>query len=292
VAIDQTRRLFAAMATAEVQWEGKRFKGSDLLARTSVVHFDSAHTGWNEALSQVADVRLIWGGTEAVNAARRLPRTEHCEDLIFGPKFSLGVIDKASLADADEAHALARTMAREVALFDQAACSSPQVLFIEGKLDEHTGWLDQVHAQLQQVETRQPRRVFNQTAAANALRLRGSYGLDEDRRVWASRGTQHTLLAGEGADLPEAVQGRTLFVRCVSHLEQVIPLLTPKIQTLGVAIADADLADRFTQEAATAGVSRCVPLGTMNFFETPWDGMLPLSRLVRWVRVPGRKARA
>jgi hypothetical protein len=82
------------------------------------------------------------------------------------------------------------------------------------------------------------------------------------------------------------VQGRCLFVRCVPDLAAQITRLSPKIQTLGLAVGDDGLRMAVSLAGARAGVARCVPLGTMNFFEAPWDGMLPLQRLVRWARMP------
>ena len=31
------------------------------------------------------------------------------------------------------------------------------------------------------------------------------------------------------------------------------------------------------------GGDRLPPIGEMSYFESPWDGMFPLDRLVRWV---------
>jgi len=279
-------QLFAAIGAARFDWEGKELSGADLMARTSVLHFDSGHRGLNAAMSRVCDARCIWGGSDAVAAVRDLPVYDHTEDLVFGPKFSVAVVDRAELADPERAAALATTIAREVAVFDQAACSSPQILYLAGTIGEHEGWLTALHEAMAAVQRKSSRPAVTETAAADIVRLRATYGLTPERRVWASTGTEHTLLAGDGAELVPAVQARTLFVRAVPDLLDIVTLLTPKIQTIGVAIADADLRATFCAAAARQGVSRCVPLGTMNFFETPWDGMLPLSRLVRWVRVP------
>ena len=283
---DAAGRLFRALSRVSCRHEGRRYGGEDLLAGTCVLHLPSRDHDLNAAMSLACDARCIWGGSEAVAAVTALPGPEHAEDLVFGPKFSLAVMDRRQLADPEQAAALARTLARQVVLFDQAACSSPQVLFLEGAVAEHTGWLDELHRALARETARSPRRGVDETTAAAILRRRGRYGLGEGTGLWVSSGTAHTLLAADGAELPEAVQGRTLLVQGVADLLQVPPLLSPKIQTIGVAVAEARLRDEFCAAAARQGVARCVPLAEMNFFETPWDGMLPLSRLVRWVRVP------
>ena len=287
--VDAARRLFAAVAEARYRWQGRDYTGADLLAQTSVLHFPSESTALHSRLSLACDARVIWGGGEAVRAVRALETLEHCEDLVFGPKFSLVVADRQYLNDPQRRLELARNLAREVASFEQAACSSPQILFLEGSIAEHGDWLDELHAALAERQQRAPRSVVSEAAAARILRLRAGYGLTPGQRVWASPGTEHSLLAADGAELVEAVQARTLFVRGVERLDDCLPLLSPKIQTLGLALDTPGLRAAFAEAAARRGVSRCVSVGTMNFFETPWDGMLPISRLVRWVRLPGQE---
>jgi phenylacetate-coenzyme A ligase PaaK-like adenylate-forming protein len=287
--VEPVRRLFAAVAEARYAWQGQEYGGADLLARTSVLHFPREATTLNTALSLTCDARVIWGGGEAVRAVRALDTLEHCEDLVFGPKFSLVAADRRRLGDPQRRLELARSLAREVAAFEQAACSSPQILFLEGSIAEHGAWLGELHAALAEEQRRAPRTLVSETAAARILRLRASYGLTPEWRVLASPGTEHSLLAADGAELVEAVQARTLFVRGLERLDDCLPLLSPKIQTLGLAIDDPGLRAAFAEAAARQGVSRCVPVGTMNYFETPWDGMLPVSRLVRWVRLPAEE---
>ena len=63
----------------------------------------------------------------------------------------------------------------------------------------------------------------------------------------------------------------------------MIPLLSPKVQTVGVAFADLAEPSRFAEAATAAGVARCVRPGMMNNYESPWDGKLLVGQLVRWV---------
>ena len=43
-------------------------------------------------LSRVADVRIAWGGREAIEAIVNLPRRYGTEDIVFGPKLSLAIV--------------------------------------------------------------------------------------------------------------------------------------------------------------------------------------------------------
>ena len=63
----------------------------------------------------------------------------------------------------------------------------------------------------------------------------------------------------------------------------VLPLLSPKVQTVGHGLRQREDAVAFAEAATAAGVARCVRPGLMNNYESPWDGKLLLNQLVRWV---------
>ena len=83
-------------------------------------------------MSLAADARVVWGGHEAIAAITALPRREHCVEIIFGPKYSIGLIDRKRLeAGGEPLDATVAAFVRDVAIFDQRACSAPQTIFIE-----------------------------------------------------------------------------------------------------------------------------------------------------------------
>ncbi len=69
----------------------------------------------------------------------------------------------------------------------------------------------------------------------------------------------------------------------VESWREVIPLLTPKVQTGGVAPADPEEMLAFAEAATQAAAARCVRPGIMNNHESPWDRKLLVGQLVRWV---------
>ncbi len=279
------RKLFRAVELASAEFEGKNYHGSMLLERTCVVHFPSANQSLNESMSLAADARVIWGGLEAVRAVTAYPRMEHCEDVVFGPKYSLGVIDKATMQDT-----VARTQAitafvRQTVMFEQAACSSPQIIFVEAPDVDLVKLGDLFEDEMKKVCSRFPKRTIEQFTSCQILRARADYGLRGQSSVRASADLSYTILLERGASLRDALQSRTLYVMAVNHLAEVLPLLSQKIQTIGVAIADADKRLAYGEDCALRGIARCVRPELMNIYETPWDGLLPVSRLVRWCRI-------
>ncbi len=256
-----------------------------LLERTRVVHFPSGNQRLNESMSLVADARVVWGGAEAVRAVTSYPRLEHCEDVVFGPKYSLGVIDQATMEDGVARSEALAAFSRQAVMFEQAACSSPQIIFVEAPNQELEELGDLVEKEMKKICGRFPKRTIEQFNSSQILRMRAEYGMRKETSVRASRDLTYTILLERGAILREALQSRTLFVMIVDDLKLIVPLLSQKIQTIGVAIEDAKKRMAFSEAAALRGVARCVNPALMNIYETPWDGLLPINRLVRWCRI-------
>ena len=116
---------------AESQTEG--LTGAELLEAVAVVWFDYRNQSLNDEMSLAADAKIVWGGAEAVRAVSRLPRREHCVEIIFGPKYSIGVIGRRLLDAEDDAalDSVVAALVRDMATFDQRACSAPQTVFVE-----------------------------------------------------------------------------------------------------------------------------------------------------------------
>ena len=104
---------------------------SGLLPFLAVVWFDYQYQDLNEAMSRAADTRMMWGGAPALQAISALPRQDHCTDIAFGPKYSIGLLDRKRLERSEGLESVIAAFVRDIAAFDQRACSSPQTIFVE-----------------------------------------------------------------------------------------------------------------------------------------------------------------
>lgn len=272
-----TLALLKVLAGVEVEEDGRKLSGRDLLRAVSVVHFPSSDAEANREMSLAADCKVIWGGHDAVRSILTLPQREHCEPVIFGPKYSFAVIDEASITPE-----LCRAFALDIITFEQNACSSPHVIFCEtARKDGAAARLlaDGLAAAFTALAGRFPKPPGGYSAILNA---RGIYWLDPDKDIRCSEALDWSVLIDSATRLEEPVGNRTIFVKEVARVEDVLPLVTKKIQTVGIALADEGKRKNFCEEATFRGVSRCVPPGMMNDYATPWDGILFMHRLVRW----------
>ena len=270
-------QLLAVLAETEV--EGLR--GAELLEAVAVVWFDYRNQELNDQMSLAADAKIVWGGAEAVRAISRLPRREHCVEIIFGPKYSIGVIGKKPLED-DDIDSVIAALVRDVAAFDQRACSAPQTIFVERNDRRSLAVIGEMFAR--HLDRLPPKPDLDAYTTSQILAVRAQWAIDETRDVIASTdGAQWTVCMDRQASLKEAVQSRTVFLTEVQSWRKILPLLSPKVQTIGLALGDLDASLTLAEAATARGVARCVRPGIMNHYESPWDGKLVLGQLVRWV---------
>lgn len=274
-----TDHLLAVLAESQAG----DIRGADLLDAVAVVWFDYNNRQLNEQMSLAADVKIIWGGAEAIKAITALPRREHCGEIIFGPKYSIGVIDRQKLqsdtAKLDEAIA---AFVRDIAIFDQRACSAPQTIFIERNACLSLREVGEMFAK--HLAKLPPKPGLDPYTTMQIVNVRASWAMDETKDVIASTdGANWTVCLDREVSLKQAVQSRTIFLTEVDSWQQILPLLSPKVQTVGIAFGNQEDTIAFAEVATGAGVARCVRPGLMNNHESPWDGKLLINQLVRWV---------
>lgn len=272
-------RMLAVLAESRAEGLG----GRELLEAAAVVAFDHDQRDLSEQMSRAADAKVVWGGSAAVEGIRALPTREHCVEIVFGPKYSIGVIDRATQEGPPaRLDAAVAGFVRDIATFDQRACSAPQTIFVERSDRSSLREVGELFAR--HLEKLPPKPGLDAWTTMRILNARAEWALDEECDVIASaEAANWTVCMDRRPSLKEAVQSRTIFLTGVDCWREVLPLLTPKVQTVGVAFADPAEARAFAEPATSAGVARCVRPGLMNVQESPWDGKLLMSQLVRWV---------
>lgn len=272
-------RLLATLADSKADG----LEGLELLESVAVVYFDHRERRHNEAMSLAADAKVIWGGKDAVRGISSLPRQEHCVEIIFGPKYSIGFIDgKLQEQDPKGLENAIASFVRDIATWDQRGCSSPQTIFVErnSKLSlRDVGELfEKYFVKLP------PKSGLDAYTTMQILNSRAEWAIHPSRDVIASKdGANWTVCMDGEVYMKEAVQSRTIFLTQVDSWRDVIPLLSHKVQTVGIALADRQEAMAFAEAASSAGAVRCVRPGLMNLYESPWDGKLFVNQLVRWI---------
>lgn len=252
--------------------------GAEIARRTRVVSFPREDQDSHARMSRVADLRIAWGGEEAVSAVRALPARWECDDLVFGPRRSFAVVDPAAAGDA----VLAR-LANDIVYFDQLACSSPQVVFVTAAagstaLDAFVGRL----AAAIERGTRQHRRHALDWGETYLIELDRQRALLEGGDLYRDTATQWTVVVT--AHPLERVSCANRFVQVVpvADAAEIAPWLPANVQTV-VMVLDEPAAGAAAEVLARRGVCRFPRPGLGNAFEIPWDGVAVAPRLGHWV---------
>jgi len=274
--------LLCELPGISVEYGGKSYSGSVILNTIAIVSFEGKAAAASEKFSRAADCRIIFGGSEAVRAISRLPCRDHCETIVFGPKYSFAVFDGDYIGSEGFDRAL-DLFVRDVAVFNQMACSSPHVLFLaknQCSLDSVVTRLRRAFGNLPPALKTQP---ISTGMSARIINARATYLLADGKNCVAPQDLGWTILLNADPVLEEPVQGKCIFVKEIGSIDEVIPLVNHKIQAVSIGILDPAKRESFARQVTYRGVDRVVIPGTMHDFTLPWDGIMTLNRLVRWV---------
>jgi hypothetical protein len=267
----------------EVEGNGETYSGKEIVSSIAIVTFDGKNYEDSKNFSSIADCKIIWGSSEAVSAVTALPQKEHCEIISFGPKYSFGVFDRDFIESGYFEKALENSVA-DIAIFNQMACSSPQVIFFE-KSSYFT--IKEIAQKMKLYFEKLPERLLKQylpqETASRIINARGMYLLDENKDILKSDNLGWTILINNEINLEEPVQGKCIFIKEIDEVDKVLDLITRKIQAMILCILNPDKKREFAKAATYRGVDRIVMPGKIHDFDLPWDGILTLNRLVRWV---------
>jgi len=271
--LDVTRRILANL--------GDSVADRAVANAIALVSFPREDTSSHTVMSQVADCKVLWGDADAIATLKALPESDHCETVVFGPKYSFAVVGRDAWAS-QRLDAILEGLALDVVLFDQMACASPHVVFFEGAGDRLPELSRRLAAQLDRVSVKRPKDAIREDIAAKIVRARAEYRMRLDCDVFASPRNDWTVLVGGEAELVEAVQSRTVFARAVDDLDRVADQVGPWIQAIALEVEDPDRRLRLARRYGARGCSRCVRAGHMNDYGAVWDGLRVLDRFVRW----------
>jgi hypothetical protein len=259
---------------------GRQLHGDDLLKSIAAVYFDRNDVANAETMSGAADVRLAWGGSEAVTAVTALPKKWAAQDIVFGPKLSFMVIGRDALETDRQIKKICRRAATDASVFDQSACASPHTIFVErgGNLPPRE-FAARLATEMEKAATRIPRTEDNVEQLAKITTVRAVY--EFIGAVWKSADETWTVLYDEKQGLADPTYSRVITVRPVDDISDTLQYASEDIQTIGLA-ASGGRKLAFAEQASLTGVERCPDIGMMTNFESPWDGMIVMDRLVRW----------
>ncbi|WKE73569.1 acyl-CoA reductase [Streptomyces sp. WP-1] len=271
--------LLAALAAADP---------SGLIAeRVIALRFPSSRRDWLETLCGQADAIAVWGGEEAEGAARELA-PPGCRVVAWGHRISFAYLTREAAAE----DGLLDALAEDVCRFEQQACSSPQVVYLDTEdTEEVFAFAGRFAERLAKVSAARPAprpgpaERAEITTVQQLARLEQHLGLT---KVFTAEDGSWRVLADTRCALAASPLHRSVWVKPLPR-HRATGTLRPMrryLQTAAVGGGRADVA-ALSRALFAAGVTRITPVGSMldGYEGEPHDGVYALQRYSRRVSV-------
>lgn len=202
----------------------------------------------------------VFGGKDAVESWRRRAGDRL---VTYGPRLSVAVVTR----DADFA-AAAAGLARDIALFDQRGCLSPQAIFVEGNAGR-------LAAELAAALTELAREIPAGEAAAEELGAVQQVRADAEMRGLIAPEMaidDGTVIVETRAALEPSPGRRTVRLYPLASLASLRSVLAPWRGRIQGAALSGELGDEVRRSLLEIGVTRLAPAGELQRPEADWDG--------------------
>jgi len=234
-----------------------------------------------QELSQLCDVRVIWGGDRTIETIRRAVLPPRAVELAFADRYSIAVID-AEAYRSSEPEEIAKKFYADTYYTDQNACSSPRLVVWLG--EDVQAAREQFWTALERVARRnydlRPIQVVDKYSAVCALGMSRS-GV---RYIPGDTLVVRAELDRLTADVMDYKCGSGCFFEYTAKgLEEIVPVLTKRCQTVAVLGVDRERVKELVFSRGVRGVDRIVPLGGTMELSLIWDGFQMVESMSRYV---------
>jgi len=266
----------------------------DVAAAIAMVPFPGGAKELEAELKRHCDTLMVYGGKETVLAYRE-GLSLHTKLLEYGPKYSCMMLE-ASEVHHQGLEFVAETVARDFSLWNQSACSSPHVVFID---DDNTAqaFARALAVALERWSLRLPHGEIPYQERVEITRTRELARVEQalgngELLLPTSGGQDWTVIVDRTPRFRVSCQHRTAYVKPVASFDEAMGLLAEYgtfIQSVGI-LASEVTRFRLADQATALGADRITEIGwmTRRKYGSPHDGGKGLSELVRWVSMGHR----
>lgn len=229
-----------------------------------------------QGLSDLCDVRIIWGGNETIRLIRQAALPPRAVEMAFADRYSIAVIDADKYLKMD-ANQVANDFYTDTYYSDQNACSSPRLVVWLGVQVEEAKerFWKTLHEMAIERYTLHPIQSMNKCDAFcqfTAKKREISPSMEINKIITDNYlvRVQVNELHHELMEYKEA--GGYFFEYTASELKELIPMLQKSCQTVAILGLDKSDIQNIVKEIGVRGVDRIVELGKTMELSFRWDG--------------------
>lgn len=230
----------------------------------------------NDQLSQLANVRIIWGGDETIKQIRKSPMSSRCVELTFADRYSFAIMDPVKISEETdlEVKRLAEQFYNDTYLMDQNACSTPHlVVWINGKSKKADIGKKRFWNALAKTAMKYD---LADIKVSDKYVMLCKYMIDLDciKSVDQYDNLLYIItlnkLRGDITDL----RGKfgLFFQHDISDLEKISDFITNKVQTCTYYGVEKESIIQLINNYSLMGIDRIVPIGSALDIGVFWDG--------------------
>lgn len=224
-----------------------------------------------QALTNLCDIRMIWGGNQTIAAIRKATINARCIDLGFADRYSIAVINSDDYLKLD-ADLLANSFYNDTYFSDQNACSSPRmVIWIGDHISEAKKlfWnsLEALVSERYLMDPISSSEKLLKTAVC-AARYPGIKEVKKDNLL------VRIELPFLYDDIMNLKGNCGYFFECsVDELQEIVPIMKKECQTISYIGNIEDELRQIVRDYGVKGVDRIVPIGHTADISFVWDGL-------------------
>lgn len=236
-----------------------------------------------QALTDICDIRIIWGGDRTINTIRKAPLPSRAIELTFADRHSIAIIDSDKYLESDY-EKVAKAFYADTFFIDQNACSSPRLVVWTGNNIDKARSLfwDNLAKLVNRDYSLQPVKVvdkldsFCKLAAYN----RGVKLLKDNNSIFR---VQVKDLTNSIMDFKDNCG--YFFEYEAKKLDEICPILSKKCQTISYLGIDPFNIKKVIINNGVKGGDRIVPMGQTMELTFIWDGYDLIDTMSRIVNI-------
>jgi hypothetical protein len=222
-------------------------------------------------LSANCDLRVLWGGDRSIDELRRYPLDPRATDLTFPDRSSFACLNSQAVNSLNESDlaTLALKFVNDAWWFDQAACSSPKMIYWIGESEQNQkakqNFFSAVsrHLEAENIGT-DPAMSKERLVRLTKVAMTEECTLDFSRDRVALASTTSNPREWHGAGSFIEVQ--------LASLDEIVPHVQKRDQTMAYFGFSTEQLHKLVNDLQGRGLDRLVPIGDALSFSAIWDG--------------------
>ena len=234
-------------------------------------------TNLNNYFSSLTASRVIWGGDETIKIFKSLNTNPDCIDMVFPNKLSSSIISSGWLINAikSDVKNQAELFARDIGLFSQMACSSPNSLIL--LKDNNLPYKEALLNFLEDCDSALDKKVWlsdNHSLSNFKSSVDICMELSSSKCIYKGRNLSVFFIEKNNSINSEdlKLKDSCLFLYEVNSLSEVSSLLAKNNQTIVCIGLKKNMKDKLTKKVILKGTNRLVNAGNALNMNIYWDG--------------------